>query len=317
MTGESGSSGELSFGVMLPTIGPPASAANLRRVATAAERFGYDTLWAGDHVVFPTTMSNTYPFTDSGEPPAVMGSTRELFGVVETLAFLAGETTDIRVGTNVCLAPLRHPVALTKRIFTLAALSEGRLEFGVGLGWLPEEYEVLGVPFEERGARLDEFLDVFERARTDGEFAFDGPHHSFPSAGFHPVPETGPRIWVGGKSGATFRRVAEYGDGWTTVRDSPAAVASARDRVENAWADYDRTGTPEIALLRPVEVADGGSDRDGSLAGSPAAVREDVEAYHAAGVTHVGLMFYTLDVDEQIRQLERFATEVIPDVRPA
>lgn len=306
---------DLSFGVMVPILGPSASAEGFRRLAATAEDLGYDVLWVGEHVVFPSEISSDYPFTDSGEPPG-MSADQNLFGAIETLAYLAGETSDIRIGTNVCLPPLRHPAMLTKQVFTLDALSGGRFEFGVGPGWLREEYEVLDVPFEERGTRMDEFLQIFERARNEGEFSHDGTHYSFQSTGFHPTSSapSRPRVWVGGKSGATFRRVAEFGDGWTIVRDGPDQIDSARERLLSAWGDYDRQGAPEIALLRAVQI-DEDSDRDGPLAGSPEKVRRDVEAYRDAGVTHVGLMFYTLDVDEQIEQLRRFSREVVPELR--
>lgn len=311
MTGSQRPDGSVSYGVMLPILGPSTSAENLRRLATAAEDLGFDTLWAGEHIVFPSDISATYPFSDSGEPPG-MDAEEDLFSAIETLAYLAGETSDIRIGTNVCLAPLRHPVVLTKQLFTLDALTDGRFEFGAGVGWLREEYEVLDVPFEERGPRMDEFFQIFDRARERGVCSFDGRYHAFQSAGFHPVPpdDSRPRVWIGGRSGATFRRVAEYGHGWTIVRDTPERVRSGRERLLDAWSDYDRDGRPGTCLLRPFQIeADGG--RDGPLAGSPEKVRRDVADYADAGVTHLGLMFYTLDVEEQLEQMERFARTVL------
>jgi probable F420-dependent oxidoreductase len=279
-----------------------------------AEEGGFDSLWVGDHVAFPADISEVYPFTESGNPPAGIDSSQKVLTPFETLSYLAGITSSITVGTNVGLAPLYHPIRLTKQSFTLSALSEGRFDLGVGIGWMPEEYDLLDIPWGERGSRFDEFLDLYTRALDEPELTFDGQHHSFSETGFHPVPdETEPTLLIGGKSGATFRRIGEFADGWTIVRDSPGEVREASKRLNNAWSDYDRDGSPQIVLVRPVHV---GSDRqsDSPLVGTPTKIKADIRDYADAGVTQFGFMFYTTDVNEQERQLNRLATEVLPDL---
>jgi probable F420-dependent oxidoreductase len=305
----------LEFGILIQSMGDDASPETLTRLATAAETAGSDCIWAGDHVTFPVEMSDTYPFSSSGEPPAAFHAEQTLLEVFGSLSFVAAKTGSIRIGTNVCLPPLRHPVLLTKQALTLEELSKGRLELGVAAGWLPEEYEVMGVPWSERGERLDEFLDIFTRARREGVLAYDGPHTQFSESGFHPIPteENRPPIWIGGMSGAAFRRVAEFGSGWTIVRDRPREVAAGRERLLRAWEDYDRSGTPEVAVSRPVHVGDDppfSSDR--ILVGEPEEIIADLEDYVAAGTTHFVANFFTMDVDEQVEQIERLGAEVIP-----
>lgn len=311
MNGADDLADDVTFGLFVPTIGPPASRPNLRRMGRVAEDHGLDALWAGEHLAFPAEMSDTYPFTTSGEPPATLDAGEKLLSVLESMAYLAGTTSTVTVGTNVCLAPLYHPVDLVKRVFTLDELSNGRFEFGVGLGWMPEEYDLLGVPFEERGDRLDEFLEILTRARSEEQFEFDGEYTSFPETGFRPTPPDGrPNVWIGGKSGATFRRVAEFGDGWTIVRDTPGQVREVRTRLLSAWDDYDREGDPDIALARPLHV---GTERgrDSPLAGPVTKIQEDIRRYVDAGVTHFAFMFYTTDIDEQLAQVDRLANHVL------
>lgn len=293
---------------MLGTFGDHATPAAFRRIATAAEDLGYDSVWVGDHVAFPADVPDTYPFSPTGESP--FAASQPAYDAFAVLSHLAGVTDDVHLGTNTCIVPYRHPVTLAKQAFSLAGLSAGRFEFGVAPGWLETEFEVLDVPFAERGSRTDEFLRLFDRAMAEEEFAFDGPHHSFQETGFHPVPDERPPVWIGGRSGASFRRVGQFGDGWTIFWDRPDDVAAARERVERAWDDFDRDGDPGVAVVRPVEV--GGEDADRPLVGPAASVAADLDAYAAAGATRMVLDFFTTDVDEQVAQLERFADEVRP-----
>ncbi len=307
----------IEFGVVLNTFqGEALSPDGFERIASAAEDFGFAVLWAPDHAVLPAEIPNVYPYSPDGDPGPYIAAEQDFYPALETLTYCAAVTDRIRIGTHVCVAPYRHPAALAKRVLAVDALSEGRLEFGVGAGWLPTEFELLDVPFDERGARLEEFLEVFRRACADGELAFDGRFHEFQRAGFHPQADRGrPRIWVGGRSGAAYRRIAEYGDGWVTVWDRPAAVRTQRDRILAAWNDYDRTGSPEIAVTRPIRLRDAaGGDRP--LDGPAAAVIDDVRAYRDAGVTCLNVDFFTTAVDEQIEQLRRFAEDVMPAFDP-
>lgn len=309
---------DIEFGIFLHTFDSHASPSSFLEIADAAERTEFDAVWIGDHVVFPEEIPNEYPFSPTNEPPSVLESSADMYSTFEVVSYLAAATEDIAIGTNTCVAPYRHPVALTKSVFSVSELSGGRFNFGVASGWMSTEFEALDVPFGERGARTDEFLDIFRRARSEQEFAFAGPFHDFDTLGFHPVPdpEDVPPIFIGGHSGAAFRRTAEFGDGWTIYGLRPSAVKSGYDRLMNAWEDYDRSGTPEVVASRAVHVGSG-SDIDESrpLVGSPESIAADIEAYIDAGTTHLLLDFYTLDLDEQIEQIERFNDEVLGEFR--
>ncbi len=303
---------EMDIGVMLGTFGEQATRENIERLATAADEGGFDAVWVGDHVTLPAEIPDTYPFSPSGEAPFdISQDVYDCFGV---LSYLAGVTDEVDLGTNTCIVPYRHPVVLARSALTVTQLSGGRFDFGVAPGWLETEFEVLDVPFEERGSRTDEFLDLFERAREEPELGFEGPHHTFQRTGFHPTPPEGcPKVWVGGRSGASFRRLAEYGDGWTIFWDRPDAVAETRERIMAAWNDFERSGTPEIAVTRATHLGtDTDRDPEKPLVGEADAVVDDLAAYADAGTTRVVLDFYTRDVDGQLEQLERWSERVLP-----
>jgi len=280
-------------------------------IAVRAEDRGFDAIWAGDHVTFPEEIPNEYPFSPSGDSP--FDISMQIYEMFQRLATVCPLTSDIRIGTNVCIVPYRHPVLLSKSALTLAVLSEERFEFGVGTGWMPTEFEVLDVPYEERGSRTDEFLELFERVCDQGEVAFEGPHHSFQKTGFYPIPDEQPPIWVGGNSGAAFRRIAEYGDGWTIIWLHPEEVSEGRQRLMNAWDDFNRAGEPEIALCRPVDVGPTTRDETERLfIGSAESIVEDIEQYVDAGVTRIVFDFYANEKTDHLDQLDRLTDEVLP-----
>lgn len=306
---------DIEFGVTLWNVGDSqyTNPDTFRRVATTAEEYGFDSVWAGEHVIIPEEIPDEYPFTPDGEAP--MHISQSTYDVFDILADVGARTDEINVGTNVAVVPYRHPVVLAKHVLTHQALFPERFEFGVAPGWLRTEFEVLDVPFEERGQRLDEFFELFERVYEEKELSFDGRFHSFQKTGFHPVPDEMPPVWLGGNSGAAIRRIAEYGDGWSTYWARPDDVRSMKERLMNAWRDYDRDGEPQIAVARPVHV---GTDTDRStdrpLVGEPESILEDVETYADVGTTRLILTTYDTSTEAQLEQIRRFGEEIIPEV---
>lgn len=312
--------GSLEFGYHLPRYDRYEDPTAWRDLASAAEAAGFDTVWRDDHVAIPTDLRfDEYQF---GVPDWAQGPT-PYCDVFTALAHVAGATDRIGVGTNVCVVPYRRPLVLAKQALTVVALSDGRFEFGVGVGWLRSEFDALDVPFDERGSRTDEFLDLFDRALAEGEVELDGPHHAFEEVSLRPIPDPAdrPRIWVGGRSDAAHRRVARAGDGWTIVATPPDEVAASRDRLEAAWSAADRSGRPPIAVRHGVRFASGTDRRSGNVngnknAGTTVGTADDVirtvEAYLEAGATHVTMGSPCTDLETERSQLERFGEEVIP-----
>ena len=296
---------EISFGITIPQWASWSGAEGCRRIATAAEEFGYDWVGSGDHIVF----------SEAADSWDVDLPTLDVFA---TLSFVAGATERITIGSNICVVPYRHPVTLAKQAISLDVLSQGRFEFGVGSGWCESEFTVLDVPHHERGSRTDEFLALFDRACTEPIIDFCGPHHEFSGVGFYPRPcqDGGPPVMVGGFSAPAFRRTAEFGDGWTLGTGDPSRVAEARKRITTAWDDFDRDGEPAIAVNFGAHIDDSmdPDEHDSPLVGPTDAVIAGVEAFLEAGATRVspGFTVRTDSIDEQVEQIERFATAVMP-----
>lgn len=305
------------FTVFIETFGDNAEPETFEQLVESAERNGFDGIVAGDHITHPEEIPETYPFSPDGTPPSYIDISEPAYDVFQTLAYITSMTSDLWVGTNICVAPYRHPITLTKHVMTLCALSDNKFELGVAPGWMRTEFEALDVPFEERGSRTDEFLHVLQTVRgNDGETDFEGEHFSFEKTGFHPLPDgEWPRIWIGGHSGVTFRRTAEYGDGWVTLWDSPEDLEGLKERLMNAWRDYDRDGKPLLSLNRPVHFDTGeGGPTDRLFTGDPSSILADVEAYKDVGVDRFVLDFYVRDPAERVEQMELFNEHVISEL---
>ncbi|MEE8110535.1 MAG: LLM class flavin-dependent oxidoreductase [bacterium] len=175
----------MDFGIRIPSIAWPnlthERSARLRDYVQRCEDLGFDACWVIDHVLKTPTV-----YAVSWLEP------------MTTLAFVAGCTKNIRIGTGVVVLPFRHPVLLAKEVATLDFLSGGRYLFGVGAGWDPKEYEVMGARLSERGRRTDEILAAARKLLTEGRVTFEGKHYSFHDVDFDPLPPKMPEVWVGG-----------------------------------------------------------------------------------------------------------------------
>ena len=206
----------MHFGVILPNYGAESSPDGIRRVVEAAEELGFDSVWATEHVIVGPEGVDPYG---------------RVYAPLATLAWIAGWTQRIRLGTSIVLVPLHHPVHLAKETATLQELSAGRLHaLGVGMGWHRDEYEHMGVPFEGRGRRGDEAIRVL-KALWNGERDFEGSVWSFHGATSDPQPSPVPELWVGGSSERAIRRALELGDVWHPSRGSEVDhVRSVKER---------------------------------------------------------------------------------------
>jgi len=231
----------MDFDLWLPTANPFATPEYLAAVGREAEARGVHGIWVGEHVVTFEQYASSYPYAEGGKIPMPPGS-----GLLEpftTLAFLAAVTTSVRLGTAMCLLPQRNPVYCAKEVATVDWLSGGRVDFGVGVGWLREEFEALEVPWERRGDRTDEYLQVLRALWCDDPSAFSGTSYTLPPCTFHPKPvqDPHPPIHIGGESDAAIRRTARVGQGWHTFNRTPAEVPEALARLEAALAGQGRS----------------------------------------------------------------------------
>ncbi len=189
-------------------------------VARAAELAGLHSVWVGDHIAFPVEFNSPNPTMADGQYPYPTDNPR--LEALTTLAFVAGATNRIRLAVNACVLACRNPVIVGKAVATLDFLSEGRVDFGVTLGWLAEEFDALGVDFSRRRERLEDGIEILRTLWEHDQPSFDGPTHSFLPLNFRPKPVQSPvPILVGGHSRPAMRRAAALGDGWLAARMTP------------------------------------------------------------------------------------------------
>lgn len=238
-------------------------------LAQSAETAGFDSLWTVEHVIYPDGYESEYPYDKSGKMAAEPSS--PIPDPLIWLAFVAAATTTLRLGTGILILPQRNPLVLAKEVATLDRLSDGRVELGIGVGWLKEEFDALGVPFERRGARTDEWVDVMRAVWSDDHVDFDGEFASFRGASVNPKPARGSvPITVGGHSAAAAKRAGRLGDGFFPAKgDIPELVDIMRQTAADAGRDGSAitvsTGSAGVFGDDPVgavqELADQGVDR--------------------------------------------------------
>lgn len=273
----------MRFDLWMPTANPFSTPELLATVGAEAEQRGIGTIWLGEHVVLFDDYASAYPYATNGKIP--VPPTTGLLEPFTTLAFLAAHTRTVRLGTAMCLLPQRNPVYTAKEVSTLDWLSNGRVDFGVGVGWLREEFEALGVPWEHRGARTDEYLEVLRALWCDERSSFHGRYYTLPECGMFPKPLQAPHppVHIGGESDAALRRTARAGQGWHTFNRLPEDLAEPLSRLdahlEEAGRSRDEiriTVCPYFLELTPDSVA----------------------GYAEAGADAVAAMFFATDAAE-------------------
>ncbi len=211
-------------------IGTGARRAVIDALALAAESCGFATLWAGEHVVMVDRPESPYPYSPDGQ--IAVPAEADWLDPLIALSFAAAATRHIQLGTGVLLLPEHNPVLLAKQTASLDALSGGRLSLGVGVGWSREEFAALGIPFDGRGRRADEYLSAMRVLWRDDVATFHGDFVSFADVRVNPKPVRDRQIpvVVGGNSDAALRRVARLGDGWYGF--NLAGVDAVRERLD-------------------------------------------------------------------------------------
>jgi probable F420-dependent oxidoreductase len=241
----------------------------VERYVQTAESAGYASIWAPEHVVFFEDYDPTYPYSEGGRPP--MTTETGMLEPLNLLSFVAAKTTRVRLGTGVFLLPQRNPVYTAKETTTLDILSGGRLDLGIGVGWLREEMEAVDVPFEERGARCDEYIEILRRLWTNRIAEFSGRFYELAPCAQepHPTQKPHPPILVGGTSKPAIRRAAQLGDGWVAINLTPGEAAEHMQRIrelrEAAGLSMDGFRTTMMAVNFPIKPADLGPYSDAGI----------------------------------------------------
>jgi probable F420-dependent oxidoreductase len=201
------------FGLHALGIGSGADPAVITSVARAAEDGGFATLWAGEHVVMVDRPDSRYPYSANGR--IGVPSDADWLDPLVLFGFLAAATSRIRLATGILLLPEHNPVATAKTVASIDVLSRGRFTLGVGVGWSAEEFEALGVPFQGRARRTEDYVDAMRVLWRDDVASYSGSHVHFDRVRCYPKPlRGGVPVIFGGNSDGALRRVAEHGDGW-------------------------------------------------------------------------------------------------------
>jgi probable F420-dependent oxidoreductase len=220
----------MQVGYFAVGIGPTVDPKRIRTISTTAERLGFATIWAPEHVVLLEQYASKYPYS-SGQFPAPVDT--PIADPFTTLAYAAAYTSRIRLGTGICLVPEHNPLVLAKTAATLDRLSGGRFILGAGVGWLAEEFQALGISFDRRAQRTREYIDVMRKLWTEPRSSHQGEFVNFSNVLSYPKPVgNGVPVWFGGESGPALRRVAQYGDGWIGFNLLPDQAAEKIRRIE-------------------------------------------------------------------------------------
>jgi probable F420-dependent oxidoreductase len=206
-----------------------------------SEQLGFDSLWVGEHVVMFDDHKSDYPLTGTVMPGDPDDNVEiDLF---TSLAYLAAVTTTIRLGSYVAVLPQRNPVYTAKEAANVDWLSNGRFDFGVGLGWSVQEYEACAAPFERRGARCRSYVEVIKRLWCDEVSEYEDEFYKLDKCRMAPKPiqKPHPPIFFGGQSDATFERVAEQGQGWDAIGISPERLASQIEKLTKVLEKHGRS----------------------------------------------------------------------------
>jgi probable F420-dependent oxidoreductase len=305
----------MKFGCSLIVRGPHATQENILTLAKQAETWGFDSLWASDHIIIPPLQTSRYPGSATGQFPDSW--LQRYFEPLAILNYLAGCTRQILLGTSVLILPMRNPLEVAKEIAGADVLSQGRIRFGVGVGWFKEEFDALRQPFHERGRRTDEYLRICKTLWTQEPATFEGQYYQFRQAHFGPKPfqKPHPPILIAGHSPAALRRAARFGNGWHPFALTPDALAPLVPQFQAAVKEAGRE-LAEFEVSIKVRLRFGeGPEPQPPLHGSPADIIASLERYRLLGVQHVVLDFSPETIGNALATLERFVREVRPALR--
>ena len=290
-------------------LGFPATPEAIVETACKAEELGFDALFVNDHVIVDDSPRNS-PW-------------RNVYDPLMVLAYVAARTSRIRLGTSVLIMPYRNPIVTAKMLATLDQMSGGRAIAGVGAGWNEAEYDALGVPYRERGARTTEYLRLWQACWEPGPTTFHGRFFSFDNMHVNPKPVQQPHVplWIGGSSHASLRRAARFAQVWQPTPTALGDLISNQAYLRDACAEIERGDVPRTRMSFRVNFSHitgssgSGVDRPTGQ-GSPEQVASDLKRYRQeAGLQEFQINFNGCrSLQELLDSMDVLVQEVIPRV---
>ncbi|MBT6276478.1 MAG: LLM class F420-dependent oxidoreductase [Chromatiales bacterium] len=256
----------------------------------AIEERGFHSIWVPEHAVMFEQYQSRYPYAEDGRLPSFGTGVMEPF---TALSFVAAHTQRVRLGTGVCLVPQRNPVYTAKQVADVDFLSGGRVDFGVGIGWLREEFDALQMPWPKRALRVREHLAVMKALWAPGTAQYDGELYSLPPCVQSPKPVQTPHppILFGGEGDPALRRVAEVGQGWLGAKVTPEQVPVRLARLDELLAEAGRSRADITVNIMP------------NIAPQP----DLLPRYEDEGVDQVIHMVGGRDLESYLPRLDRLA----------
>jgi probable F420-dependent oxidoreductase len=234
----------MKFGTFITSQRPERIIANVRK----AEEVGMESAWIGEHLILPTSYTSKYPYTPDGRFPAPLDV--PFHDPMLALSFAAAVTSKIRLATGIFVVPLRKPVETAKAVASLDVLSNGRVIFGVGIGWFAEEFAAAGASFDDRALRTREYIELMKALWTEEDPVYEGKTFSLKGVRFNPKPvqKPYPPIVVGGTTELAMKRAVRYGDGWYAVSRSIDETRSLISQLKAQERAANRSKPVEITL---------------------------------------------------------------------
>jgi probable F420-dependent oxidoreductase len=291
----------MRIGLQLLYPTPAVTGADAALLAKAAEERRFATLWRGEHVVNFPSYKSAYPYASQSEQAGQTAWTlRPDTGFCDSflqLMFFAAHTTQIRLGTGICIVPQRNPLYTAKQVTAIDYLSNGRFNFGVGLGWSREEYSALNVRWEGRGKRMDEYLELMKRLWIDHDSEYHGETYDMPICRQYPKPlqKPHPPIYIGGEGDPALARVAKHGDGWFGMGQRPDQIRERLSRLDGLLAEQGRERSSVQVAIAPY---------------FKSISRSEAEDYAATGIDELILMYASESVKETLNMFDYHANLV-------
>ena len=276
-------------------------------LARAAEEIGFDTIAVPDSIAYPRASSSKYPYNPDGTREFL--ENKPFLETMNAISAMGAATERVEFHTFVLKMPMRHPIVLAKEATSIAVITGNRLVLGVGSSPWPDDYEILELPWERRGRRFDECIDVVRGLSAGGYFEYHGEFYDFPAIKLNPIPTEPIPILIGGHSDANLRRAARVADGWMAAGGSPEDTTRWITRIQELRRTYGREHEPFDIYATTFDSF------------SPDGIRrlEDLGVTHTSGgfgrFNPYGIDADTETLQEKIDNLRRYADDVIAAVR--
>jgi len=306
----------LKLGLSIPQVGVNATRENALKLAQAAEKENFESLWVQERILWPINPQSKYPASPDG---SLREEYQHNLDSMNLLSYIAANTSKILLGTGIAVSAYHLPVQFAKEVATVDILSQGRFVCGIGLGWSKDEYQTSNVPFERRGERQDEFIQAIKKVWTDDVVEFNGEFYKISPSKIDPKPvqKPYPKILLAGFGQKTFERIVNYADGYLSALAMPIPVfeqliSGFKQTVEKSGKNLDDFNISTLTFPQITENSSGNGDRF-PMTGTIEEVGSDIKKLKEIGVNRAILVEFagaSYDVDRNIqvaKELKKFA----------